>query len=90
MTVPGGTKAVTVDLSTVAGSGTLVYQVSRTGLIVTITPEDITTAAGQSAVTSTLITGVPVEVYGIPQSNGTIKAYVVLYYTGAVLPTAID
>jgi hypothetical protein len=90
MTVPGGTKAVTVDMSTVAGSGTLVYQVSRTGLIVTITPEDITTSAGQSAVTSTLITGVPVEVYGIPQANGTIKAYVVLYYTGAVLPTAID
>lgn len=90
ITVPGGTQAVAVDMSTVAGSGTLVYQVSRTGLIVTITPEDITTSAGQSAVTSTLITGVPVEVYGIPQSNGTIKAYVVLYYTGAVLPTAID
>jgi hypothetical protein len=90
VTVPGGTKAVTVDMSTVAGSGTLVYQVSRTGLIVTITPEDITTSTGQAAVTSTLITGVPVEVYGIPQSNGTIKAYVVLYYTGAVLPTAID
>jgi hypothetical protein len=90
MTAPGGTRALTVDLSTVAGSAALVYQISRTGLIVTITPEDISTTAGQSAVTTTLISGVPVKVYGVPQANGTIKAYVVLYYTGAVLPTAID
>ncbi len=89
ITVPLGAKAVTVDMSTVAGSATLVYQVSRTGATVTVTPEDITTSAGQTAVTTSLISGTPVEVNGLPQPDGTIKAYVVLYYTG-VKPTAID
>jgi hypothetical protein len=89
ITVPLGTKAVTVNMSTVAGSATLVYQVSRTGAVVTVTPEDITTSAGQTAVTTNLITGTPVEVNGLPQPDGTIKAYVVLYYTG-VKPTAVD
>ena len=89
ITVPLGTKAVTVNMSTVAGSGTLVYQVSRSGLIVTVTPEDITTSAGQTAVTTSLISGTKVEVDGVPQPDGTIKAYVVIYYTG-VKPTAVD
>lgn len=89
ITVPLGAKAVTVNMSTVAGSATLVYQVSRTGTAVTVTPEDITTSAGQTAVTTSLITGTPVEVDGLPQPDGTIKAYVVLYYTG-VKPTAVD
>jgi hypothetical protein len=56
---------------------------------VTITPEDITTVAGQTAVTTGLIATTPIEVDAVPQANGTIKAYVVLYYTG-VTPTAID
>jgi hypothetical protein len=90
ITVPGGTSAVIVDMSTVAGSGTLVYQVNRSGLIVTITPEDITTTQGQSDVTTNLVTGTKVEVDGVPQVDGTIKAYVVIYYTGTVPPTAVD
>ena len=81
---------MTVDMSTVAGSGTLVYQVARTGLIVTITPEDVTTAQGQSAVTTNLVAGTKVQVNGVPQADGTIKAYVVIYYTGTVPPTAVD
>jgi hypothetical protein len=89
ITVPTGTQAVTVNMSTAAGSGTLVYQVSRSGPVVTVIPEDITTAAGQTAVTTSLITGTKVEVDGVPQPNGTIKAYVVIYYTGTVPPTAI-
>jgi hypothetical protein len=89
ITVPLGNKAVTVNMSTVAGSATLVYQISRTGTTVTVTPEDISTSAGQTAVTTALISGTPVEVDGLPQPDGSIKAYVVLYYTG-VKPTAID
>ena len=89
ITVPLGTKAVTVNMSTVAGSATLVYQISRTGTVVTVTPEDITTAQGKSDVTTNLKSGTPVEVDGLPQPDGTIKAYVVLYYTG-VRPTAVD
>ena len=92
MQVPLGSQvtAVTVNMSVVSGSGTLVYQVARTGAVVTITPEDITTGNGRTAVTSTLVTGTPVNVYGVPQPDGTIKAYVVLYYTGTVTPTAVD
>ncbi len=83
----GGVNAVPVDLSTTSGSGTLVYQVDRTNGIVSVSAVDITTSAGQTTVTNNLIAGTPVKVYGIPQANDTIKAYVVIYYTGT-LPTA--
>jgi len=81
-TVPGGVNAVTTNLSTTSGSATLVYQVDRTNNIVTITSVDITTTAGQNTITSNLVTSAPVKVFGVPQANGTIKAYVVFYYTG--------
>jgi len=85
-TAAGGTLPVTVNLSTTAGSGTLVYQVDRTSGVVTISAVDITTTQGQNTITSNLIAATPVKVFGIPQANGTIKAYVVFYYTG-VKPT---
>jgi len=81
-TVPGGVNAVTTNLSTTSGSATLVYQVDRTNNIVTITSVDITTTAGQNTITSNLVPSAPVKVFGVPQANGTIKAYVVFYYTG--------
>jgi len=83
----GGVNAVPVTMSTVSGSATLVYQVDRIGGIVTVSAEDITTTAGQNAVIAGLTQGAPVKVYGIPQANNTIKAYVVIYYTGT-LPAA--
>ncbi len=87
----GGVNAVPVNLSTVSGSGTLVYQVDRTNGVVTVSAVDITTPAGQTTIATNLIAGTPVKVYGIPQSNGTIKAYVVIYFTGtAPMPTAVD
>jgi hypothetical protein len=89
MQVPLGTQAVTVNLSTVSGSATLVYEVDRIGPIVTITPVDITTTAGQTIVKNNLVPTTPVDVFGVPQANDTIKAYVVFYYTG-VKPTAVD
>ncbi len=89
MTVPGGTLAVPIALSTTSGSGTLVYQVDRTGNIVTISPVDITTSAGQTTITTNLVAGTPVKVYGIPQANGSIKAYVVFYFTG-IMPTSVN
>ena len=80
-----------VNLSTVSGSGTLVYQVDRTNGVVTVSAVDITTPAGQTTIATNLVAGTPVKVYGIPQSNGTIKAYVVIYFTGtAPMPTAVD
>jgi hypothetical protein len=78
----GGVNAVTIDLNTTSGSTTLVYQVDRTGGIVTISPVDITTSAGQSTLQTSLVTSAPVKVFGVPQSDGSIKAYVVFYYTG--------
>jgi hypothetical protein len=89
MTVPGGTLAVPIALSTTSGSGTLVYQVDRTGNIVTISPVDITTTPGQTIITTNLVAGTPVKIYGIPQANGSIKAYVVFYFTG-IMPASVN
>ncbi len=82
MMVSGGVNAIPVSLSTTTGSGTLVYQVDRTNNIITISPVDITTTAGQTTLTNNLVANVPVKLYGIPQANGTIKGYVLFYYTG--------
>jgi hypothetical protein len=84
MTVAGGTMPVNVDVSTTPGSATLVYQVDRTNSIVTISPEDITTSAGLTAMTDGLAVNARVRVYGVPQADGTIKAYVLSYYTGGM------
>jgi hypothetical protein len=90
MTVPTGTLAPTVSLSTTAGSGTLVYQVDRTGGVVTVSAVDITTPAGQATITSNLLPNTPVKVYGVPQADGSIKAYVVTYFTGTIKQTAVN
>jgi hypothetical protein len=82
MTVAGGATAATVDVNTTAGSATLVYQVDRTNGILTISPIDITTAAGLSTFTAGLAVGAPVKVYGVPQADATLRAYVLAYYTG--------
>jgi hypothetical protein len=82
MNVPGGSMPGTVEVSTSAGSATLVYQVDRTNGIVTVSPIDITTSAGLTELTNGLAAGAPVGVYGIPQSNSTVKAYVLTYFTG--------
>jgi uncharacterized protein DUF4382 len=82
MAVSGGTLSVPIDLSTTAGSATLVYQIDRTANVVTITAVDITTPAGVTAITAGLTAGKPVKVFGVPQSNGSIKAFVVFFYTG--------
>ena len=87
MNVPGGSVAATIDVSTTAGSATLVYQVDRTNGIVTVSQEDVTTAAGLQALTTALQTaGTPVRVYGVPQLDGSLKAYVLTYFTGTTMP----
>jgi hypothetical protein len=78
----GVTTAVTVDVTSTAGSATLVYLVNRVSNIVTITPEDITTSAGLSAVSNAMVATTLVKVAGVPEANGHIKAYIILYYTG--------
>ena len=82
MTVAAGTSAASVDVSTTSGSATLVYQVDRTNGIVTVSPVDITTSAGLNALTTNLVTGTRVKVYGTPQADGTLKAYALTYFTG--------
>jgi Domain of unknown function (DUF4382)/Domain of unknown function (DUF5666) len=86
MSVPGGVNAATVEVSTTTGAATIVYQVDRTNGVVTVSPEDITTSAGLAALTSGLAVGAPVKVYGVPQADGTLKAYVLTYFTG-MMPT---
>jgi hypothetical protein len=88
MTVVGGATAATVNVSSASGSATLVYQIDRTNGIVTVTPIDITTSAGLTQLTNALmVVGTPVKVYGVPQAGGTLRAYVLAYFTGES-PTA--
>lgn len=86
MTALGGAQAATVDVSTTAGSATLVYQMNRSPGTVTLTPVDITTASGLMDLENALTVGAPVRVYGIPQADGTLAAYVLIYFTG-VMPS---
>jgi hypothetical protein len=82
MTPDGGTTAGTVDISTTSGSATLVYQVDRSNDTVSVSPIDITTASGLSTLTTALVAGAPVKVFGTPQADGTYQAYVLVYFTG--------
>ena len=82
----GGTTPVTVDFSTSTGAATLAYQVDRTNGVVTVSPQDLTTSAGLAAMTAGLQAGAKVSVSAVPQSDGSLKAYVISYYTGT-LPT---
>jgi hypothetical protein len=81
MTIGGGTAPGTVDVSTTSGSATLVYQVDRSNGVVSISPVDITTSGGLSTLTSALVAGTQVKVYGTPQADGTYRAYVLMYFT---------
>lgn len=83
----GGANAVTVNASSIAGSAALVYQVDRTAGVVTISPQDLTTNAGLSNVAANLTTGTPVKVFGVPQTDGSVQAYVIFYFTGTA-PTS--
>ena len=89
VTSPGGTTAVTVGYSTTVGSATLVYEVNRSHDHVSVTAQDITTTAGLTALTNGLAIGAPVKISGIPQADGTMKAYVIAYFTGS-LPSWTD
>jgi len=83
----GGTNHITVDASIVSGSAALVYQVDRRNGIITISPVDLTTQAGLNTVQTNLTTGAVVKVFGVPQTDGSIKAYVFFYFTGT-MPTS--
>jgi len=83
----GSPLPVTVDVSATAQSATLVYQIDRSNGVITITPVDITTASGLATVSAALVAGTSVKVYGVPQPDGTLKAYVLSYFTGT-LPSA--
>ena len=86
MMVLGGTMPATVDVSTTAQSATLVYQIDRSNGVLTISPIDVTTSSGLAAITAGLVPGAPVKVYGVPQADGMLKAYVLVYFTG-MLPS---
>jgi hypothetical protein len=90
ITVPGGSLPVTVDVSTTMGSATLVYQIDRANEVITVSPIDITTASGLAAITAGLSGGAPAKVFGVPEAPlapataGTLRAYVIVYYTGTM------
>jgi hypothetical protein len=82
MTVVGGATPAVVDINTMPGSATLVYQVDRTGNVVTVSAIDVTTASGLASLTAGLAAGAKVKVYGIPEVNSSLMAYVLAYFTG--------
>jgi hypothetical protein len=87
--VANGPVPVTVNVSTTPGSATLVYQVDRANGIVIVSPIDITSSGGLAAMAAALSVGAPVKVYGVPQAPiapaaGTLRAYVLVYYTGTM------
>jgi Domain of unknown function (DUF4382) len=86
MSVSGGANAATITVGTESGAATLVYQVDRSNGVVTISPVDIATASGLTTLTENLTAGTPVLVSGVPQADGTLKTYVLIYYTG-MLPS---
>lgn len=84
-----GGNAVTVDFDATAGSATLVYQVNRSGGVVTITPLNLANSGDFATFTNNLTTGTLVKLWGVPQPAGTaasgaLKAYVIIYYTGTL------
>jgi hypothetical protein len=83
---PKNESAVTVELSTVSGSATLVYEVKNQSGVVTVTQEDLTTAAGLAAAKAALVTGTQVKAYAVPTATNTVAAYVLFYYDGNTLP----
>jgi len=87
LSVPGGNNNIPVDLDITSGSASLVYQVDFTGGVITISPVDISTTAGQNTLSTNLVTGTPAKVYGVPQVNGSIKDYVLFYFTGVAPST---
>jgi hypothetical protein len=87
ITAANGTTAVSVVASTLAGSGTLVYQVDMSGGVVTVSPIDITNASGQMSFNSGMAVGTKVRVSGVPQADGSVKAYVITYFTGTAPTT---
>jgi hypothetical protein len=95
-TTTGCATPITVDLDTTTGQATLAYLVSRNsaGVITITSAGDLSVPANLTALDNVLSTaGTLVKVYGVPvvaSGNGTIKAYVLLYFptgTGVVLPT---
>lgn len=49
----------------------------------TISRQDVATSAGLTALTNGLAVGAPIKVYGVPQADGTLKAYVLAYFAGS-------
>jgi hypothetical protein len=84
MSVPGGTMSATVSVSTTPQSATLAYQVDRSNGVVTVTSLDLTSSTGLATFTAGMAANVPVKVYGVPVSDGSLNAYVVTYFTGTL------
>jgi hypothetical protein len=49
---------------------------------------DLTTPAGLNTVQTNLTPATPIKVFGVPQPNGSIKAYVFFYFTGNLMPAS--
>jgi hypothetical protein len=76
LSVAGGGRVVTVALDPATAQ---VYQVNRGAGGVNVSPF-------QGSLFTALASGSPVRVYGVPVASGMLQGYVVLFYTGTLLP----
>jgi hypothetical protein len=79
-----GCSPVPVDLNDTPQQASLVYQVNRSGNVITVTSLDITQANNLNTLDTALnATGATVKVFGVPEkSGGRLMAYVLFYFTG--------
>ena len=87
MSITGGTNPVTVDVSSSAGQATLVFLVSRSKDVITVTSLDVTKAGNLATLTSVMGVGTIVQISAAPQADGSLKAYVMTVYGGSQLPS---
>jgi Domain of unknown function (DUF4382)/Domain of unknown function (DUF5666) len=81
VTAAGGTQPIIVDVSNGSGEATLVYQLDFSDAVATVSPVDVTTASGLATLTAGLAVGTKVKISGVTQADGTLKAYVITYFT---------
>jgi hypothetical protein len=84
----GTTSPLTVNVNSASGSAALVYQVDRSGGVVSVSSIDISTPGGLATFSAALTAGTPIKMYGVPQSNGTLNGYVLVYFTGSTMPSS--
>ena len=71
-----------VNFSTTKGQATQAYEINRSKDVVTVTAVDLTSIAGITSLTNGLKSGARIKLSAVPNSDGTLKAFSMSYFTG--------